>query len=114
MPDHTDDADQTLFIYTTFPSLDEGERVASALVSERLAACVNLLPGMVSVYEWEGGIGREQEVAAIVKTRRARLEDAVAALKRLHPFSLPAIVVLPSDGGSAEFSAWVARMTGGW
>lgn len=106
-----DNADQPVFIYTTFGSLDDAERVGGALVTGRLAACVNLFPGMVSIYEWQGKIGRDEEVAAIVKTRRGRLGEAMAELKRLHPYTVPAIIVLPTEGGSAEFCGWIGEMT---
>lgn len=105
--------DQPVFIYTTFGSREDGERVAGELVTRKLAACVNLFPGMVSVYEWKGSVETDNEVAAIVKTRREKAEEAMAELKRLHPYELPAIILLPSDGGSDEFRQWIARMTGG-
>lgn len=105
--------DQTVFIYTTFATRKDGERIGGELVTKRLAACVNLFPGMISVYEWAGKIDTDEEVAAIVKTRRAKAEAAMAELKRLHPYDLPAMVLLPSDGGSEEFARWIASMTGG-
>lgn len=105
--------DQPVFIYTTFSTREDAERVSGALVTKRLAACVNMFPGMVSVYEWKGEVATDSEVAAIVKTRREKAEQAMAELKRLHPYELPAIILLPSDGGSAEFRNWIAQMTGG-
>ena len=106
-------ADQPVFIYTTFPSEDAAEEVGGALVQERLAACVNVFPGMVSIYEWEGAPERTSEVAMLIKTRRGVLAEAIAGLRARHPYELPAILVIPTEGGSAEYSAWIARMTAG-
>jgi len=104
-------ADQPVFIYTTFASRDDAEKVGGALVEERIAACVNIFPGMVSIYEWEGTPERTSEVAMLIKTRRGVLEEAIAGLRARHPYELPAILVIPTEGGSAEYSAWIAQMT---
>lgn len=105
--------DQPVFIYTTFASKDDAEEVGGALVRARLAACVNIFPGMVSIYEWEGALERAAEVAMLIKTRRGVLEDAIAGLRSRHPYELPAILVIPTEGGSAEYGAWIAQMTAG-
>ena len=77
----------------------------------RLAACVNILPGMVSHYWWEGKIERGEEVVMIIKTR-ASLADAVqAAVKELHPYDTPAILVLPVEGGEVGYIGWLMRET---
>jgi periplasmic divalent cation tolerance protein len=104
-------ADQPVFIYTTFASGEDAEAVGGALVKERLAACVNIFPGMVSIYEWEGSTERTDEVAMLIKTRRGVLDEAIAGLRARHPYELPAVLVIPTEGGSAEYSAWIARMT---
>jgi len=107
----TENADQPVFIYTTFASKGDAEEIGGALVRERFAACVNIFPGMVSIFEWEGAIERANEVAMLVKTRRGVLAEAIAALRERHPYDVPAILVIPTEGGSAEYSAWIARMT---
>jgi periplasmic divalent cation tolerance protein len=106
-----EDSDQPVFIYTTFASRGDAEEVGGGLVRERLAACVNIFPGMVSIYEWEGALERANEVAMLVKTRRGVLADAIAALRERHPYDVPAVLVIPTEGGSAEYSAWIAQMT---
>lgn len=108
-----DNADHPVFIYTTFASKDDAEEVGGALVQQRLAACVNIFAGMVSIYEWEGAPERTPEVAMLVKTRRGVLAEAIAQLRARHPYELPAILVIPTEGGSAEYSAWIAQMTAG-
>ena len=105
--------DPPVLIYTTFPSLDEAKRVGEALVAARLAACVNMFPGMISIFEWKGAREEANEVAMIVKTRRSLTEAVLTETKRLHPYELPALLVLPTEGGSAEYCGWIADQTAG-
>ena len=104
--------DRPVFVYTTFPNLDDAKRVGDALVAGRLAACVNIFPGMISIYEWKGAREVADEVAMIIKTRASHAEAVLAETKRLHPYELPALIVLPTEGGSAEYCAWIAAQTG--
>lgn len=105
--------ERPVLIYTTFPSLDEAKRVGDALVSARLAACVNMFPGMISLYEWRGGREEANEVAMIIKTRVSLSEKVIAEVKRLHSYEIPALLVLPAEGGSTEYCAWILSETGG-
>jgi periplasmic divalent cation tolerance protein len=104
--------DRPVLIYTTFPSLEEAKRVGDALVAARLAACVNMFPGMVSIFEWKGAREVAEEVAMIVKTRSTLTEAVLAEAKRLHPYELPALLVLPTEGGSVEYCGWIKAQTG--
>ena len=104
--------DRPVLVYTTFASLDEAKRVGDALVAARLAACVNLFPGMISIFEWKGAREEAGEVAMIIKTRASLTEAVLAETKRLHPYELPALLVLPTDGGSAEYCGWIVSQTG--
>ena len=90
--------ERPVLIYTTFPSLDDAKRVGDALVAARLAACVNMFPGMISIFEWQGAREEASEVAMIIKTRRSLTEAVLAETKRLHPYELPALLVLPTEG----------------
>ena len=108
-----EDADQPILIYTTFPSLEDAKRVGEALVAARLAACVNAFPGMISVYLWKGVRQEDNEVAMIIKTRAGLTEAVVSATKKLHPYEVPALLVLPTQGGSAEYCAWIVSETKG-
>src|SRR5690606_13784388 len=92
----------------TWPSLVEAERAGRRFVEQRLAACVNILPGMVSHYWWEGRVERGEEVVMILKTRAALAEAVRAAVKEVHPYSTPAIVFLPVEGGDARYLGWIA------
>lgn len=105
--------DRPVLIYTTFPSLEEAKRVGDALVAARLAACVNMFPGMISIFEWKGAREVADEVAMIIKTRGGLTEAVLTETKRLHPYELPALLVLPTEGGSAEYWGWILKETGG-
>jgi periplasmic divalent cation tolerance protein len=104
--------DYPVLVYTTFASLDDAKRVGDALVAAKLAACVNIFPGMISIYEWKGARETADEVAMIIKTRRSLADAVMAETKRLHPYELPALLVLPSDGGSDDYCKWIAGQTG--
>jgi periplasmic divalent cation tolerance protein len=103
--------DRPVLIYTTLPSVAEAKRVGEALVAARLAACVNLFPGMISIFEWKGAREEAGEVAMIIKTRAALSDAVMAETKRLHPYELPALLVLPTEGGNAEYCGWIAEQT---
>ena len=104
--------DAPVLVYTTFARLDDAKRVGDALVGARLAACVNIFPGMISIFEWKGAREVADEVAMIIKTRRSLAGAVMAETKRLHPYELPALLVLPSEGGSDEYCGWIAGQTG--
>jgi periplasmic divalent cation tolerance protein len=103
--------DRPVLIYTTFPSLDDAKRVGEALIGARLAACVNMFPGMISIFEWKGAREEANEVAMIVKTRAALADRVMQEVKRRHPYELPALLVLPTEGGSEEYCGWIVRQT---
>ena len=102
-----------VLLLTTVPSPEVGERLAQALVDERLAACVNVLPPMVSIYRWQGQMHRDVEQQLVIKTSRARLAEAKARLTALHLYDLPECLVLSVDGGDPAYLAWVAGETEG-
>jgi periplasmic divalent cation tolerance protein len=108
-----ENADRPVLIYTTFPSLEDAKQVGGALVAARLAACVNMFPGMISIYEWKGAREEGNEVAMIIKTRAGLTDQVLAETKRLHPYEVPALLVLPAEGGSDEYCDWILRETGG-
>jgi periplasmic divalent cation tolerance protein len=99
-----------VFLYSTFPDEASAKRVAEALVTARLAACANLWP-MTSVYEWQGKLETSPEVAAFIKTRRALVDEAIAAVRPLHPYTLPCFLILPIEGGNEDYLAWARAQT---
>lgn len=105
--------ERAVIVYTTYPSVVEAEKAGRAIVEQRLAACVNILPGMVSHYWWQGVIERGEEAVMIIKTR-ASLADAVrAAVKAAHSYTIPAVLVLPIEGGDENYLAWIMAETEG-
>lgn len=106
-----DENDKPVLIYATFPSAAEAERIGGTLVDLGLAACVNILPGMTAIYVWEGKRQCDSEAAMIIKTRSSLAESAIAEGRKLHPYSNPAFVVLPLEGGSQDFLRWIGEQT---
>lgn len=98
-----------LVCFCTCPDRDSAQRIADALVGERLAACVNVLPGLRSVYRWQGAIERADEVMLLIKTVRERLERVTARVAALHPNELPEVIAVEIAGGLAAYLDWVAE-----
>jgi periplasmic divalent cation tolerance protein len=103
--------DKPVLIYSTFPSPEAAEAVGRELVERRLAACVNILPGMTSIYRWEGAIARDSEAVMIVKTRGSLADKVIEAVKARHSYTNPALVVLPILDGSPEYLRWLGEET---
>jgi len=89
--------ERAVFVYTTYPSVVEAEEAGRSLVERRLCACVNILPGMVSYYWWNGALERGEEAVMIIKTRASLAERVSAAVKEMHSYATPAILVLPIE-----------------
>jgi periplasmic divalent cation tolerance protein len=100
-----------VLVLTTWPAADDPSRLASALVEERLAACVNLLPEMTSVYRWHDHVDVERERQLVIKTTRPRLEALPARVRSLHPYEVPEWLVLPVIGGGEDYLAWLGACT---
>src|SRR5207342_3548038 len=103
--------ERAVFVYTTYPSLVEAERIGKAVLEQRLAACVNILPGMISHYWWQAAIERGEEVVMIIKTRASLAEAVRAAVKAMHSYTTPAILVLSIEGGETGYLAWLMQET---
>jgi len=103
--------DKAVLVYATFPSLAEAEEVGAALVDSGLAACVNILPGMVSIYVWKGERHRDAEVVLIAKTRPALADDVISETRRRHPYENPAVLVLAVETGSEPYLDWIGAQT---
>ena len=103
--------ERAVFVYTTYPSVVEAETAGRALVERRLAACVNILPGMISHYRWEGAIERGEETVMLIKTRAALAEAVCAAVKAGHSYGTPAILVLPIESVDQTYLAWILAET---
>ncbi len=99
------------FIYSTFPDADSAHTAAKALLGQKLAACVNVYPPMTSFYVWQGEKQEEAEVAVFIKTQRALVDQAITALRPLHPYSTPCFLILPIEGGNSDYLAWAREQT---
>ncbi|MCC0010582.1 MAG: divalent-cation tolerance protein CutA [Hyphomicrobiaceae bacterium] len=100
-----------ILVYATFPDRDTALRIADELVGGKLAACVNVLGEITSIYNWEGSRQAETEVSAIIKTRNGLAHAVIDRVSALHPYENPAILVLPVSGGAKAFIAWIASET---
>ena len=103
--------ERPLLVYTTFPDAETALGVGEDLVRAKLAACVNVLPGMRSVYAWKGAVERGAEVVAILKTREGLAANLAAALKARHPYETPIILHLPVADADADTAAWIVAET---
>ncbi|MCP5158379.1 MAG: divalent-cation tolerance protein CutA [Gammaproteobacteria bacterium] len=103
---------QSLVVYCTCPDRAVAEHIAESIVNERLAACVNLLQGLISIYRWQDEIQRDSEWLLIIKTRHTVYSLLEARIRELHPYNTPEIIALPIQVGSATYLDWIADNTG--
>jgi periplasmic divalent cation tolerance protein len=100
-----------LVVLVTCPTVDRAAEIARALVEERLAACGNVVPGVRSIYRWEGKVQDDQEALLVLKTTRERFEALRERVLALHPYQVPEVIALPVEAGSAPYLAWIAAET---
>ncbi len=100
-----------LVVLVTTPSPERAAEIARALVEERLAACGNVVPGLRSIYRWEGKVQDDAEALLVLKTTRARFEALRDRVLALHPYEVPEVIALPVEAGSAAYLAWIAGET---
>ena len=101
--------ERAVFVYTTWPSIVEAERAGRAIVEKRLAACVNIVPGMISHYWWQDKIERAEETVMLIKTRASLAEAVRQAVKQAHSYTTPAIMVLPVESVDADYYRWIVE-----
>jgi periplasmic divalent cation tolerance protein len=99
--------DAVLLCYCSCPDADSALAMAEALVGERLAACVNRLPGVVSTYRWQGAVTSDTETLLLIKTTAGRFEALKARLLQLHPYELPELLAVPVERGHPAYLDWV-------
>lgn len=105
------EAEAVVVALMTVPDAQVGEAIARLLVGAGLAACVNIAPGLRSVYRWEGGVAVDDELLLIIKTTADRVDAAQAAALGAHPYALPELLILPALGGHAPYLDWVRAST---
>jgi periplasmic divalent cation tolerance protein len=98
---------ERLLAFSTVATPEDGERIARALVERGLAACVNVVPGVVSIYRWKGVVERAPESLLVIKTRAERFEELREALVALHPYEVPELLGVPVAAGHAPYLAWL-------
>ncbi|BDG01982.1 divalent-cation tolerance protein CutA [Anaeromyxobacter oryzae] len=105
------DPTDALVVLVTAPSADKAAELARALVEERLAACGNVVPGLRSIYRWDGKVQDDVEALLLLKTTRARFEALRERVLALHPYQVPEVLAIPVAAGSAPYLAWIAAET---
>ena len=100
-----------LVVYCTCPDSITAERIAETVVGERLAACVNIAPGLTSIYRWQGQVQRDAELLLIIKTCSLRYPLLEARIRELHPYEIPEIIALPVQAGLAAYLHWITAST---
>ena len=100
-----------IIVFCTCPDRESGKAIADALVGEKLAACVNILPGIESIYTWKGEICRDAEILLIIKTRAELFPELKDRIISLHSYEVPEIIALPILQGSPEYLKWIDETT---
>ncbi|GKV33602.1 hypothetical protein SLEP1_g42089 [Rubroshorea leprosula] len=101
----------SIVVYVTVPNREAGKKLAESIVKAKLAACVNIVPGLESVYEWEGKIHTDPEELLIIKTRESLLEALTQHVKANHEYDVPEVIALPITGGSPQYLEWLKKNT---
>jgi periplasmic divalent cation tolerance protein len=101
----------SIVILSTVPDADKAAEIAKALVEDHLVACVNIIPGLRSIFRWEGKLTDDAEVLCIIKTARDRFDQVAARIKSLHPYSVPEVIALPIVRGFDPYLEWIRKST---
>ncbi|RPI71056.1 MAG: divalent-cation tolerance protein CutA [Geobacteraceae bacterium] len=100
---------EILMVFVTVPGLKDGSRISKGVLNSRLAACVTIIPGVRSMYWWEGKIARANEAMLVVKTTRNQYRRLERKIMELHPYEVPEIIAIPLVAGSPQYIEWVKR-----
>ena len=106
------ESDDVVVVLSTFPDEGKAGEVAGILVERQVAACVNVVGGVRSIYRWQGEVRNDSEVLAVIKTTRRRYAELEAALLELHPYEVPEILALPVAAGAPAYLDWVRESLG--
>ena len=96
-----------IIVLITCANKEEAEKIASSLVEEKLAACVNMIDGVKSVFHWQGKLDKAEEILLIAKTQEQKLPAIIDKVKSLHSYEVPEVIALPIEGGSAAYLKWI-------
>lgn len=100
-------SEQYLLILNTCPNKESASQVANTLVDKHLAACVNILPGLTSIYHWQGQIESAEEYLLIIKSTQSAFSDVQSAIREIHPYELPEVIAVPITAGLDSYLAWI-------
>ncbi len=103
---------EIVFAYIAVPDRHVAEKLGLLLVESRVVACVNIIPGMETIYRWKGKVERHGEIVVIAKTTRERFPDLTAIVRQHHPYQVPCIVALPIVAGDPTYMRWVEENSG--
>ena len=103
---------EAILVLITVSSPQEADKIARSLVAERLAACVNILPEVRSLFSWENKLSEEKEALLVVKSRRSLFRQVVLRVKELHSYTVPEIIAIPIVEGSVSYLQWIHEVTG--
>ena len=106
-------AEELLLVFSTFPDTQTAQCIGRTLVEENLAACVNLIPGIESIYRWEGKVEEAKEVLALVKTTIGQYQQLESRIKALHPYQVPEIISVSPAGGLPDYLNWAVQACNG-
>ena len=98
---------EVILVYINFPNLESARHIGTALIEKQLAACVNIIPKIESIYQWKGDICVEQEVMVVVKTTASRYKQLESYVVENHPYDVPEVISLPLSQGSEPYLNWV-------
>ncbi|XP_015934863.1 protein CutA 1, chloroplastic [Arachis duranensis] len=101
----------SIVVYVTVPNREAGKKLAESIVKEKLAACVNRVPGIESVYQWKGEIQTDAEELLIIKTRQSLLQALTEHVKANHEYDVPEVISLPITGGNLKYLEWIKEST---
>jgi periplasmic divalent cation tolerance protein len=107
------DPESALIVFVTVPDADAGARLGRTLVEERLAACVNILPAVRSIYQWKGAVADEAEALCLIKTGAGRWDALRTRIGELHPYDVPEILAVAPAAGNEPYLRWLIETTGG-
>lgn len=102
---------QALLVLTNVPDESVANAIAHRLVEQQLAACVNIMPNVRSIYQWQGAVEEATEVTLLIKTTQSRYADLEAAIKSAHPYQVPEVIAMPIVGGLPQYLDWIAQET---
>ncbi|MCC9606716.1 divalent-cation tolerance protein CutA [Blastopirellula sp. JC732] len=103
---------EAIIIYTTAASMEEAQHIADALVGQQLAASVQIMPGVRSVYNWQGKIAQSDEVLCIIKTEAKRFKEIALAIEQIHSYEVPELIAVPIVHGSIDYLSWLNDQVG--